>query len=139
VNVDGEGMATARKSKPKARTATKSRAKKKKAPVKRTRAKSTTTRRRVKKPAVPRIDLDQAASKTELEMKGDRLVVRLSRQSHPEIFELDRLTKAVDRVINHCKRKKQTRDVVEFLGETRKGLQILLRNHLEDAMRKYLK
>jgi hypothetical protein len=30
------------------------------------------------------------------------------------------------------------RDLVEFLAETDKGIQIILRNHLEAAMRKYL-
>ena len=72
-------------------------------------------------------------------MKGDRLVVRLSRENHPEIFELDRLIKQIHKVMDFCKRKRNARDVKEFLVETEKGLQIILRNHLEGAMRKYLK
>ena len=35
-------------------------------------------------------------------------------------------------------RRKKTRDLCQFLSETDKSLQIILRNHLEDAMRKYL-
>ena len=74
-----------------------------------------------------------------LSMKGDQLVVRLSRESHPEIFELDRLCKQVTKVIKACKGKRRAQDVVGFLDETQKGLQIILRNHLEVAMRKYWK
>ena len=66
------------------------------------------------------------------------LVVRLARESHPEIFELDRLIKQVHKTMSFCQRKPKARDVHEFLDETEKGLQIILRNHLEDAMRKYL-
>jgi len=74
-----------------------------------------------------------------LEVKGDRLVVRISRDTHPEIFDIDRLMKAVCKVINSYEKKRKMRDLVEFLSETEKSLEIILSNHLEDALRKYLK
>ena len=74
-----------------------------------------------------------------LEVKGDRLVVRISRDTHPEIFDIDRLMKAVCKVINNYDKKRKMRDLVEFLSETEKSLEIILSNHLEDALRKYLK
>ena len=37
------------------------------------------------------------------------------------------------------RRKRKLRDVIEFLEETEKSLQIILKNHLEDAMRIYFK
>ena len=74
-----------------------------------------------------------------LEVKGDRLVVRISRDTHPEIFDIDRLMKSVCKVINSYEKKRKMRDLVEFLSETEKSLEIILSNHLEDALRKYLK
>ena len=74
-----------------------------------------------------------------LEVKGDTLVVRISRDTHPEIFDIDRLMKAVCKVINSYEKKRKMRDLVEFLSETEKSLEIILSNHLEDALRKYLK
>ena len=74
-----------------------------------------------------------------LEVKGDRLVVRISRDTHPEIFDIDRLMKAVCKVIGTYEKKRKMRDLVEFLSETERSLEIILSNHLEDALRKYLK
>ena len=74
-----------------------------------------------------------------LEVKGDTLVVRISRDTHPEIFDIDRLMKAVCKVINSYGKKRKMRDLVEFLSETEKSLEFILSNHLEDALRKYLK
>lgn len=74
-----------------------------------------------------------------LEVKGDRLVVRISKDTHPEIFDIDRLMKAVCKVIGTYEKKRKMRDLVEFLSETEKSLEIILSNHLEDALRKYLK
>lgn len=74
-----------------------------------------------------------------LEVKGDRLVVRISKDTHPEIFDIDRLMKAVYKVIGTYEKKRKMRDLVEFLSETEKSLEIILSNHLEDALRKYLK
>lgn len=74
-----------------------------------------------------------------LEVKGDRLVVRVSKDTHPEIFDIDRLIKSVCKVINAYEKKRKLRDLVEFLSETQKSLEIILSNHLEDALRKYLK
>lgn len=91
-----------------------------------------------RRPKAPEIDMGDSGGATELQMKGNRLVVRLARDDHPEIFELDRLIKQVHKVMAFCQRKPKARDVHEFLDETEKGLQIILRNHLEDAMRKYL-
>ena len=75
---------------------------------------------------------------TELEMKGGRLVVQISRDEHPEIFAINKLLKQTQKVIAEYQRKKKMRDLVEFLIETEKSLQIVLKNHLEDAMRTYL-
>jgi len=76
---------------------------------------------------------------TELQMNGSRLVVKLSRDKHPQIFDLDRLVKQMQQVMRSYKRKRKMRDVVEFLAETEKSLQIILKNHLEDAMRSYFR
>ena len=85
----------------------------------------------------------QAAPKelctTELLMNGSRLVVRLSRDEHPEIFDLDNLVKQMQALSRAHRRKRKMRDVIEFLEETEKSLQIILKNHLEDAMRIYFK
>lgn len=106
-----------------------------------TRASAKTKARRTrKKPVVDatQIDLGADGKGSEMEMKGGRLVVRISRESHPEIYDIDRLTKQVQKLIEAHSRKRKTRDLVEFLTETEKSLQIILRNHLEDAMRVYL-
>ena len=65
--------------------------------------------------------------------------VRSYYDEHPEIFDLDRLLKQMQQVTRSYRRKKKMRDVVEFLCETEKSLQIILKNHLQDAMRMYFK
>ena len=96
--------------------------------VKRT-TKVVSERRRTKK----------ASCTTELQMNGSRLVVRLSRDEHPEIFDLEHLAKQMRDVAATYRGKRKMRDVLEFIAETEKSLQILLKNHLEDAMRMYFK
>ncbi len=76
---------------------------------------------------------------TELRMNGSHLVIKLSHDEHPEIFDLDRLLKQMQQVTRSYRRKKKMRDVVEFLCETEKSLQIILKNHLQDAMRMYFR
>ena len=98
--------------------------------------KTSKPRRAKKKPARARTVVADGA--TELQVKGGQLVVRLSRDSHPEVFDLDRLSKEVRKMIKAHGRKRKNADLNEFLVETEKSLQIILRNHLEDAMRKYL-
>ena len=138
-------MATTKKSKTKARAKTKSRAKsgtktkrKTKARVKRKKSSRTSTSRR-KKTAVPEIDLTADDKAAALEVKGERLLVKLSRDQHPEVFEIDKLLKQVQKVRESNKNKRKLRDLTEFLVETEKSLQIILSNHLEDALRKYLR
>jgi hypothetical protein len=75
----------------------------------------------------------------QFQVHDGQLVVRLSKDQHPEVFETDRLMKSMRKVIETYGSKRKCRDLVEFLEETEKSLEILLRNHLEDAMRKYLK
>lgn len=75
----------------------------------------------------------------QFQVHDGQLVVRLSKDQHPEVFETDRLMKSMRKVIESYGAKRKCRDLVEFLEETEKSLEILLRNHLEDAMRKYLK
>ena len=72
-------------------------------------------------------------------MSGERLVVKLSRQSHPEVFAIDRLCKQITKTLEEFKGNRKMRDVCEFLRETEKSLGIILSNHLEDALRKYLR
>lgn len=85
------------------------------------------------------IDLGRLENgKGRLEMAGDRLMVRISRDSHPDLYDMDKLSKHMKTLIKTYGRKRKMRDLVEFLAETDKGLQIILRNHLEAAMRKYL-
>jgi len=91
-------------------------------------------RARVSRP----IDVAEAESGSSLQMRGGRLTVRISRESHPEVFEIDRLLKQVRKVIERQTRNRKMRDFREFLEETEKSLQIILSNHLEDALRKYL-
>lgn len=99
-----------------------------------TTARKTTKRRRTGKTSV-------TASKknAQFKVKDGQLVVHLSREEHPEVFDTDRLLKAMRRVADVHGDNRKCRDLVEFLQETEKSLEILLRNHLEDAMRKYLK
>jgi hypothetical protein len=73
-----------------------------------------------------------------IEMQGDRLVVRISRDSHPEIFDIDRMIKTLAKVRESYEQKRKMRDLCEFLSETEKSLQIILTNHLEEALRRYL-
>ena len=124
-------MATKRKKRKKTttRAKTSSRAKKT-SPQKRITAK-------IRSPKPIRVAVAERLSA--LEVKGDTLVVRISRDTHPEIFDIDRLMKAVCKVIGTYEKKRKMRDLVEFLSETEKSLEIILSNHLEDALRKYLK
>jgi hypothetical protein len=73
-----------------------------------------------------------------IEMQGERLVVRISRESHPEIFDIDRLTRTLAKAREQYEEKRKMRDLCEFLSETEKSLQIILTNHLEEALRRYL-
>ncbi|MHC4819718.1 MAG: hypothetical protein ACYTF8_16860 [Planctomycetota bacterium] len=122
-------MATTRKKRKKTTTRAK-RGTKRTAPQKRITAK-------VRSPKPIRVAVAERLSA--LEVKGDRLVVRISKDTHPEIFDIDRLMKAVCKVIGTYEKKRKMRDLVEFLSETEKSLEIILSNHLEDALRKYLK
>jgi hypothetical protein len=83
--------------------------------------------------------IDLASSKvSSIEMQGERLVVRISRESHPEIFDIDRLIKTLAKAREHHQSKRKMSDLCDFLSETEKSLQIILANHLEDALRRYL-
>ena len=73
-----------------------------------------------------------------IEMQGERLVVRISRESHPEIFDIDRLIRTLAKAREQHADKRKMRDLCEFLSETEKSLQIILTNHLEEALRRYL-
>ncbi len=90
------------------------------------------------KKVTPKAETHHAEKEAELTVHDGKLVVRLSRESHPEVFDLDRLTKQVRKMIETYNRKRSARDLCEFLQETEKSLQIILKNQLEDAMRKYL-
>ena len=100
-----------------------------------TTTRKTTTKR---KPA-SRKRASRAAKEAEIKVMDGRLVVRLSKEQHPEVFEADKLLKDMAKIRADYARKRNCRDLIEFLAETEKSLEILLRNHLEDAMRKYLK
>ena len=132
-----------------AKTARKKTAAKKKVAKKRVAKKRTTAkkvvRKKAQKPAQanPKVSVRhnrrvEDVEATDVEVKGGRLVIQISRDEHPEIFDLNRLLKQTQKVIEAYQRKKKMRDVVEFLTETEKSLQIVLKNHLEDAMRQYL-
>ena len=86
-----------------------------------------------------RTKLAEAEKGGALTMKDGSLVVSLARDSHPEIFEIDDLVKQVQAMIKKHNRKQKMRDLRDFLLETEKSLQIILSNHLEVALRKYLK
>lgn len=73
-----------------------------------------------------------------IEMQGERLVVRISRESHPEIFDIDRLIKVLAKAREGYESKRKMADLCGFLSETEKSLQIILGNHLEEALRRYL-
>ncbi len=92
------------------------------------------TRKRTKDTDIDLVRLE----KGKLEMDGDRLTVRISRDSNPDLYEIDKLSKHMRELMSSCGRKSKMRDLVDFLAETDRGLQIILRNHLEAAMRKYL-
>jgi len=101
---------------------------------------ATTSRKKTtkRKPAT-RKSAAAAAKEAEIKVMDGRLVVRLSKQQHPEVFETDKLLKDMQRIRDRYGRKRKCRDLIEFLSETEKSLEIILRNHLEDAMRMYLK
>ena len=96
----------------------------------------TTTKR---KPATRKRAASTAAKEAEIKVMDGRLVVRLSKEQHPEVFETDKLLKDMVKIRTTYSRKRKCRDLIEFLSETEKSLEILLRNHLEEAMRMYLK
>ncbi len=73
-----------------------------------------------------------------VEMQGDRLVVRISRTQNPELYDIDRLIRSIRLLIDTHSATRHMRDLTTFLEETERSLQIILRNHLELAMRKYL-
>lgn len=73
-----------------------------------------------------------------VQIEGDRVTVRISRNSHPELYDIDKLIRAMRALIENYSENRVMRDFVTFLAETEKGLQIILRNHLELAMRQYL-
>ena len=106
---------------------------------------ATTTRKKSRrKPAANKTSPHRAkvtASKkgAQFEVQDGQLVVRLSREDHPEVFDTDKLLKQMQKTRETYGKTRKCRDLVEFLEETEKSLEILLRNHLEDAMRKYLK
>ncbi len=83
------------------------------------------------------IDLTPSKSNS-IEMQGQRLVVRISRESHPEIFDIDRLVRTLTKAREHYESRKKMKDLCDFLSETEKSLQIILTNHLEEALRRYL-
>jgi len=73
-----------------------------------------------------------------VQIEGDRVTVRISRHSHPELYDIDKLSRAMRALMQHYAHDRSMRDFVTFIAETEKGLQIILRNHLEHAMRHYL-
>jgi len=95
------------------------------------------TRRRRSSSAAS-IDLT-ASGKVGMQMQGERLTVKLSRSAHPEIFDIEKLIKDLAKTRESYKGKRKMRDFCELLAETEKSLEIVLSNHLEDALRKYLK
>jgi len=72
-------------------------------------------------------------------VEGESVTVRLDKDSHPEVFDLDRMIKSIRKTREKYKGKRKMRDFCEFLEETEKSLGIILANHLEDALRKYLR
>jgi len=84
------------------------------------------------------IDLTHSAKVNSIEMQGDRLVVRISRDSHPEIFDIDRVIKSLAKVRNSYSQKRKLADLCDFLAETEKSLQIILSTPLAAALRRYL-
>ena len=101
-----------------------------------TRAKKTTVALKKKRAAKASVS-DRC--KTVLQINGGSLVIKLSRDEHPEVFELDHLVKQMQLIIKSYRSKYKMRDVIEFLEETEKSLHIILKNHIEDAMRIYFK
>ena len=86
-----------------------------------------------------RAKLTASKKGAQFQVHDGQLVVRLSRDVHPEVFDTDKLLKSMRKIIETYGKRRKCRDLVEFMEETEKSLEILLRNHLEDAMRKYLK
>ena len=99
------------------------------------RTKTTVVRERKRTAKAP----DSDRCKTVLQINGGSLVIKLSRDEHPEVFELDHLVKQMQLIIKSYRSKYKMRDVIEFLEETEKSLHIILKNHIEDAMRIYFK
>ena len=66
------------------------------------------------------------------------LTIALSRDAHPEVFEIDELLKSLRALRLRHKSKRKMRDFVQFIEETEKSIEIILSNHLEDALRKYI-
>ncbi|MEM8882522.1 MAG: hypothetical protein AAGD14_00465 [Planctomycetota bacterium] len=98
-----------------------------------------TTVRKTKKQTNHRARVTPSKKGAHFAVQDGQLVVKLSKDQHPEVFDTDRLMKSMRKIIETYGRKPKCRDLVEFLEETEKSLEILLRNHLEDAMRMYLK
>ncbi len=97
-----------------------------------------TTPSKKKTRVTPSVDLSPSDNGTRLEMNGEKLTISLSRDAHPEVFEIDELLKVMRKVRLHHKNKRKMRDIVQFLEETEKSIEIILSNHLEDALRKYI-
>ena len=98
-----------------------------------------TTARKTKKRKKTRTSVTASKKNAQFKVQDGQLVVHLSRDEHPEVFDTDKLLKAMRRVVKTHGDDPKCQDLVEFLNETERSLEILLRNHLEDAMRKYLK
>ncbi|MGH7162882.1 MAG: hypothetical protein ACREID_05310 [Planctomycetota bacterium] len=93
------------------------------------------TSRRPTKLALSRIQKQDGEA---VEVQGDRLVIRISREHNPELYDIDRLSRLMKSMMQTYARRQQMRDFVDFLAETDRSLQIILRNHLDVAMRKYI-
>ena len=100
---------------------------------------ATTARKTTKRKRMGKTSVSASKKNAQFKVKDGQLVVHLSRAEHPEVFETDKLLKAMRRITEVHGVDGKCRDLVEFLEETEKSLEIILRNHLEDAMRKYLK
>ena len=97
-----------------------------------------TTARKTTKRKKTRTSVTASKKNAQFKVQDGQLVVHLSRAEHPEVFDTDKLLKAMRRVAKTHGGDPKCQDLVEFLNETERSLEILLRNHLEDAMRKYL-
>ena len=97
-------------------------------------ARSKTTRRKV-----VRAKVGMPARGRGYKVEGETVTLRLDTASHPEVFDIDRMIKSISKVREKYKGKRKMRDFCQFLAETEKSLGIILANHLEDALRKYLR